>query len=111
MRASKDYKEFYDKHINIIRSTKSVCLECGKRLKGRYDEVAHVLPKSKFKSIAKRDDNIIYLCRDCHGKYDNESNESINKMNIFPIVSNMARFLLDIVQEKFNYKVKERWQI
>lgn len=107
----KGYKEFFDKHRSIIRSTKAVCAECGCRLKGNYDEVAHILPKSKFKSIAKNDDNIIYLCPQHHGEYDNESNSSIQKMKIFPFVSKMARCLLDMVEEKYNYKITERWQI
>lgn len=106
---SKGYKEFFDKHISIIKSENHICKECKGKLIGTYSEVCHILPKSYFKSIAKEDSNIIYLCQECHTNYDNWSNDKIKEMNIFEEISNSFEQLRDKIEEKINYKHNDRW--
>lgn len=109
------YSEFYQKHVSIIKSSKACCLECGNRLIGDVSEVAHVLEKSYFKSLALDDDNIIYLCswksrNNCHATFDN-SNVKLQSMNIFEQIKIKVQNLLDKATEKINYSIYNRWQI
>lgn len=83
---------------------------------GDFSEVAHILPKSKFKSIATLDKNIIYLCgwkseNNCHGKYDNCSNKDLRNMIIFPKILKSFDELCDLIEEKITYKDYDRWQV
>src|SRR6187402_1530166 len=77
--------EFFQRHIEIAR-TKS-CENCGDVLIGDVSEIAHKLPKSKFKSIQCDNDNVTFLCsyksnNNCHSKYDG-SNEQLQCLSIF----------------------------
>lgn len=110
----KDYPEFFIKHINVIKNERRCCDECGERLTGHVSEVAHILPKQKFKSIATEDKNVIYLCgafstNQCHTNFDNRPNEFVKNMNIFNIVHERYKKLKEIITEKINYKVEERY--
>lgn len=111
-----DLPEFFQKHVEIIKTTRAKCMECGCELKGTFDEVAHILPKQYFKSIATEDSNVFYLCamyseNNCHGKYDNSSNEDIKKMKIFEDASKRFEDLQELITEKLNYKHYDRWQV
>ena len=107
-------KEFFDKHIEKIKQNDIQCEECGISLVGDYSEVAHIYPKSRFKSIAKDDDNIIYLCgyiqNNCHGNFDRYSNKMLRKMKIFPKVKKLAQLLLNKVTERITIKDLERYE-
>lgn len=76
----KDYPKFYQKHIEI--ASKMDCEECGKKLQGSSTEICHILSKEKNPEIATNDNNIIYLCWECHTKFDH-SRASRRKMNVF----------------------------
>lgn len=52
--------------------------------------VAHILPKSKVKSVATHDDNRLFLCWDCHTKYDGRQ----DKASVMPVVG--------LAKERFN---------
>lgn len=109
-------KEFFEKHISIIRKNKKTCEECGTILLGDYSEVAHILEKSKFKSLEFDDTNIIYLCswkkgNDCHYKFDNYSNEKFAKLKVVDKYRSVVRNLLDKATDNFNYKILDRWLI
>lgn len=111
----KDFPEFFNKHIQIIRDTKACCEECGTRLMGDVSEVAHVLPKSYFKSISTNSLNVIYLCgwksiNNCHSKFDDGTNENIKKMLVYSKISCIFTQLLGSITEKINYKVYDRYE-
>lgn len=106
--------EFFKKHIEIIRDQGIRCEECGGRLQGDVSEVAHILPKQKFKSICTSDKNVVYLCgwksdNNCHSKFDEGTNENVKKMNIFPKITERFRELEEIITEKYNYKLLDRY--
>lgn len=109
----KDFPEFFQKHIGIAKT--KYCEECGEKLKGNASEIAHVLPKSYFKSVATEDSNILYLCgifskNNCHSNYDNFPAEKVKQMNIYPKVQEVFKQLEQNITEKINYKVYDRYE-
>jgi predicted restriction endonuclease len=104
------YKEFFEKHILRIKKSNAKCLECGNNLKGSVREIAHILPKSQFKSISKLDENIIYLCEEHHNYFDNRSNKDVKNMGIFKKVSEAFQSLLEKITEEINYKTYDRYE-
>lgn len=104
------YKEFFEKHIDIIKQGRLSCEECGVKLRGSVREIAHVLPKSYFKSISTDDENIIYLCEKHHNEYDNSSNEDMHRMSIMTKVQNRFESLQDKIKEDINWKHYDRWE-
>ena len=110
----KDFPEFFKRHIEIIKSSRICCEECGAPLKGDVSEVAHILSKSYFKSISTNDNNILYLCswkseRNCHAKFDNGSNEEVHEMKIFDKVSERFLELEQEITEKISWKVTDKY--
>lgn len=107
--------EFFKKHIEIIKTEKRKCENCGELLKGDTSEVAHRLPKSFFKSIMCDDENVVYLggrfssCG-CHNLYDG-TNEQLQSLSIFAQEKEKVEKLLEKVTEKYNWKLTDRWQI
>lgn len=108
------YAEFFTKHVDNIKKTQACCEECGARLKGHVSEIAHVLPKSYFKSIATNDSNVIYLCgmystSQCHTNFDSFSIEKFQEMLVFKKVSGIFVMLENIVTERISYKVYDKY--
>lgn len=64
-----NYSSFFAKHIEILSGSRM-------SLSGRsiYEpstcNICHILPKRKYKSVAKEDLNIIYLTHDEHTRFD-----------------------------------------
>lgn len=111
----KDYAEFYQKHIKIIKENKIKCEECGCNLMGDVSEVCHILNKSRFKSIATDDLNILYLCcrgsdKNCHSKLDNSSIEDVKLMQIYPTLKDRVKLLEEKIQEKLTWKDYELFE-
>jgi len=106
----KDFPDFYKKHIDIIKTNKECCKECGIRLLGDVSEVAHILNKSYFKSVSTNDDNIIYLCgwkqNNCHDKFDSGKEK---EMKVFSTAKEKFNILKEEVKEKINYKIWDKY--
>lgn len=79
---NKGYSKFFKKHCELIKAKNERCVNCGKKLIGSPSEVAHILAKSKYPELATNDDNVIYLCMDCHVVFDS-CYSSREKMNCF----------------------------
>lgn len=110
----KNYPEFYQKHIEIIKNGNLKCEECKTRLIGDVSEIAHIMPKGSFPSVATLDENVIYLCswkspNNCHAKFDNFSIEKIKQMLIFPKVCRIFAQIEREIEEKINYKTYEKY--
>lgn len=108
------FAEFFIKHIENIKKTKACCRECKARLKGHVSEVAHVLPKSTFKSIATNDDNVIYLCgmyssTQCHANFDTFTVEKVKKMFIYPEIIRIFARIEPLITEKISYKIYDKY--
>ena len=110
----KDFPEFYQKHIQIIKDNKLHCQECGCKLVGDVSEVAHILNKSFFKSISTDDLNILYLCswrsngNNCHSKFDIGKEE---EMTVFPIAQERVKEMIEKMTEKITWKTIDKWQL
>ncbi len=108
------YSEFFMRHVEIIKENNLHCQECGKKLTGDVSEVAHILEKQKFKSVALSDNNIIYLCGwktgNCHSNFDG-SNGSLWAMNAFITARKKLNVLLELVTEKMDWKILAKWKI
>lgn len=110
------YREFYEYHVEKIKKEKIRCQECGCSLIGDVSEVAHILQKSFFKSIACNSKNILYLCswksgcNNCHSTFDG-SVEQLQKMTIYDKARETVKGLLEIVDEKYNYKTTDIWRV
>ena len=81
------YAEFYEQQCEMAKHRP--CMECGAKLRGHVSEIAHLLPKSRYKSIATDDNAVLYLCglhstNQCHSIYDStfEKRKSMNCFNI-----------------------------
>lgn len=106
----KDFPEFYKKHIEIIKKNKLCCNECGINLLGDVSEVAHILNKSTYKSVSTEDINVLYLCgwkqNNCHDRFDSGKQ---NEMKIFQLVKERFSLIKDLVKEKINYKIWDKY--
>lgn len=108
-------RDFFKKHIDFIISNKVVCEECGHKLIGDVSEVAHILPKSYYKSIKENDLNVLYLCgrlagNSCHAKYDNTSNKEFQKMKVFEKTERIFKELEREITEKITIPTYNRYQ-
>lgn len=109
------FAEFFQKHIKIVKDTKACCAECGTKLKGHVSEIAHILPKGTFKSVATNDDNVIYLCgmysaNQCHTNFDTFTVEKFQKMLVFTKAAEIFKELELLVTEKIPYKVYDKFE-
>lgn len=105
--------EFFQKHMKLAKG--AFCQECGSRLTGNVSEIAHILPKSYFKSIMCNDLNVIYLCgmyseNQCHSKYDNSAKEKIKEMKIYNKAVEVFNTLKEEITETLNYKLTEKYE-
>lgn len=103
--------EFFQRHIEIAKTKR--CEECGTKLLGDVSEVAHILDKSRFKSIMCLDENVSYLCswkskNNCHSLFDGSS-EQLQNMKIFAEKRLKIEKLLETVTEEYNYKTTDKW--
>lgn len=111
----KDYADFYQSHIKLIRENKIKCEECGCNLIGDVSEVCHILNKSRFKSVATDDLNILYLCcrnsqNNCHSKLDNSPHEIVKDMKIYTKIQETFNKLKEKIQENLTWKDYELFE-
>ena len=110
------FKEFYEENIKKIKKEHLFCQECGCKLVGDVSEVVHILEKQKFKSIACNFKNILYLCswksgcNNCHSIFDGSA-EQLQSMKIFKQTQETVKELLEEVEEDYNYKILDKWQL
>lgn len=62
--------------LEMRKRLRGKCLFCNSGTTWKNEElwrcsIAHLFPKSKFKSIATREENWVELCWDCHTDFDN----------------------------------------
>lgn len=106
--------EFFIEHVEYITE----CENCGYNLQRTRSgkNVAHILPKRIFKSVATNDENIIYLCSTfdrsdgktgCHEMFDS-SWEKAKSMPVWEIAKERVARIKEQVKEKhkilFNFE-------
>lgn len=100
--------KFFEDAIEELK-TSPFCVNCGGRINVNYEpvrNVAHVLPKSIYKSVMAHPDNRIFLCsdkdmngKDCHYIFDNEI-EQIEDMECFEKALEKFEKIKNIVTER-----------
>lgn len=99
----------------MIMKAPRLCTNCNKPLLGTLvingaAVVAHILPKREnggCPSVAQDEDNIVYLCGDCHTNMDNLGEEWIKKMKIFPLLKQRVCLLWDRIADNEKKNVPE----
>ena len=108
------YKEFFINCVEKIKKENLCCKECGESLKGHVSEVAHILPKSYFKSIATNKKNWIPLCgsfssNQCHTNFDNFPEKKFKKMLCYKYICGIFVELEKEITEKIPYKIYDKY--
>lgn len=97
--------EFFEEHVENIEYCENCGLDLRRKRSGK--NVAHILPKSKFKSVAKHDKNVMYLCTTfdrsdgktgCHESYDSSWTKA-RQMDVFRIAKERLGEFRDQVKE------------
>lgn len=105
-----DLPEFFTAAIEELRLN-PVCQNCGGRINSTYEpvrNVAHILPKQRYKSVAAHPDNRLFLCagkdsqQSCHERFDSGIS-AVVEMPCFTLV--VEKF------KKFQDKVTERGKL
>lgn len=106
--------EFFIEHVEYITECENCGLDLSRSRSGK--NVAHILPKSKFRSVATNDNNIMYLCTTfdrsdgqtgCHEMFDG-SWERAKTMPVWELAKERVERIKEQVKEKhkilFNFE-------
>ena len=79
---------FWEFHLENVKKN-PFCQNCGCKIQGNINNLAHILPKRLHKEVQSNLDNCIYLCgpfenngKNCHAKFD--SQQASNKIYLLP---------------------------
>lgn len=87
---------FFEYHIKRVRK----CENCGVEIrKPTATNIAHIVPKSKFKSVMCLIMNAMYLCLKCHNEYDNSWSRA-KDMDIWEIAKKRLNGFKVLIKEK-----------
>ena len=98
--------EFFETSIQVCHKD-PYCDNCSRRLNLNYNphwNIAHILPKQRYKSVMTHPNNWLKLCTskeggDCHYKFDNNIND-IPKMQCFKLAKKLFQKFKGEVLEK-----------
>lgn len=105
-----NYSGFFSRMIDIL-ATKPYCENCGCKINVGHlphNNIAHILSKRTYKSVAENSQNIIFLCdlkdhssevRSCHGEFDNDILKRV-EMPVFSVAKSRI--------ESIKLEIKER---
>lgn len=109
---------FFNYHLEKIKN-KSVCQNCGVKIKGNICNIAHILPKRLHKEVMGNIHNCIYLCASinsgdeigCHDRFDRiQGNSQVYLMNCWPLViENYLKFRENVLYFSKYREVLEEW--
>lgn len=97
--------DFFLEHIENIESCENCGFDLSRSRSGK--NVAHILPKAKFRSVATHDKNVMYLCSTfdrndgktgCHEHYDSSWTKA-REMPVFRTAIERLREFRDEVKE------------
>lgn len=107
------YSEFFNRHAAIAKGKR--CDNCGRKLSGHVSEIAHILPKQIFTSIATNDNAVVYLCSNftkgsngCHDQYD-KGWEIAKSMRVWNKVMGLYLLIQDDIKE-YNFKILQNFE-
>ena len=103
---------YYNYHIKQLQK-KLICENCGQPIKPYllHSNIAHILPKSKYKSVSTNIHNYLYLCSgkddnsiDCHYTFDYRGSEIRKNMEVFELAKQRYNLFKDEVVENGNLR-------
>jgi ribosomal protein L37E len=94
--------DFFKKE-ELKLSKKLICENCGVPLKSTFmrSNIAHILPKQRYKSVSDNPNNILYLCsfkdngNNCHSHFDFGGNKQREKMPVFQTALKKVKYMLE----------------
>lgn len=92
-----------------INNMPSYCENCGEHLNkfapwSARAYIAHIVPKRFFVSVQTHPLNRMFLCIDCHTKFDNSLSREIVMMNCYPVaVQRFKQFMEDIAPSEVKH--------
>ena len=87
--------EYFEYHLQLRVAR---CENCKTKIRLGKNNIAHIIPKAIFKSVATNPNNFMYLCHGCHDLYDS-SFDKASRMVVFPLAK--KRYL------KFKKEIQE----
>lgn len=102
-----DLRPFYSTAMAVATGK---CFECGENIPSlwRQASIAHILPKSKFPSVASNALNFVELCVSCHTKFDTGF-ETASKMKCWVYAKARFNKFKDQISEEDLRKVPEQF--
>lgn len=92
-------KEALNIFFDSLLMPKTICAECGCTIYNpTRANIAHVLPKSIFKSVATNKHNFIYLCLSDHADFDSSYSKA-TKMKCWPLALEKYKLFKDEILE------------
>jgi hypothetical protein len=107
--------KFFEDGIDGLKGN-PYCMECGVRINTGYEPVrniAHILPKSIYKSVMAHKLNRVFLCdskdnedgRSCHHKFDNSILEQPNMRCFNEVKARFEMFKHEVVERGRHYRI------
>lgn len=91
---------------NQLLQNPNNCENCGVNLReskiiNPRTIVAHILPKNEkgFPSVRSHPQNRLFLCKDCHGNYDNKGWDYVATMKVFKLAKKRLSLFVDCLTE------------
>lgn len=104
-------RDFFQAMIELLQ-LRPVCENCGCRINTYIhpvNNIAHILPKRTYKSVATHPKNILFLCtskdhpmenpKNCHGTFDKDISSKL-EMKVFPLARKRLESIKDEIIEK-----------
>lgn len=98
---------WFDMQRALAMSGDMKCQECGVSIANDLNSkdtwiwrrvLSHIIPKSKFSSTATHPLNCLFLCWDCHSRFDNTWDKA-RKMKIWTLAIAKAKKTLPLIKE------------
>lgn len=101
----KDGKKALDKWFDEqIKQIPPLCENCGNLIipiagMTKRSYIAHIVPKSKVKSVATHEDNRLFLCLQCHTDFDGRQDKAA-KMPVVKLAKERLKNFIHLIPEK-----------
>lgn len=100
-RSNKNKEELIEFFKDKLANHPNSCENCGKKFPRTLSimNIAHILPKNRFKSVMTHPDNCMHLCNKCHHDFDSSWGKAMT-MKVWDLA--VKRF------KKFEHLIKEK---
>lgn len=103
--------KFFMKHVKKIQSNQIKCLECSRALTNGVANVCHIVSKTHYPEVEFKNDNIIYLCWECHSRFDGDISKREEFKSFGTILNKFEKLLPQLQDSKrtneLNYLIEK----